>query len=200
MLKLHGPITCADVDREWSAYAAGGLPAERATELRRHLETCSECSRLARESTQLVEALRRDVAEWQPQIAPSASAQIQRRVYEQMRSQLRWHTRWRTVAQITGNGLGLAVTLAIIAAAYFVWQANVRPLGRIIVPGGHHWAAEFHDAQGTGWVDVSGPRKPAPAWEYQQRAEPWYLYFDIATGNLGTTSITLYSYTGALGP
>lgn len=33
-----------------------------------------------------------------------------------------------------------------------------------------------------------------------RQTEDWFLYFDIATGNLGTTSISLYTYRGLLGP
>lgn len=33
-----------------------------------------------------------------------------------------------------------------------------------------------------------------------RQADDWFLYFDIATGNLGTTSISLYIYNGWLGP
>jgi len=37
----------------------------------------------------------------------------------------------------------------------------------LVVPGGHLWASEYHDAQGTKWTGIVGPKSSDLLWEYQ---------------------------------
>jgi ABC-type dipeptide/oligopeptide/nickel transport system permease subunit/outer membrane protein assembly factor BamB len=63
--------------------------------------------------------------------------------------------------------------ISLIIAIVFGWTvfSDLRPQNRvisaqtlIIVPGGHLWASERHDAQGTRWTDVQGPDAPVIQW------------------------------------
>lgn len=67
------------------------------------------------------------------------------------------------------------VWIGLMAAVIFGWTAywNLQPRSsavsaqpQIIVPGGHLWASERHDAQGTRWTNVQGPDNPLIQWGF----------------------------------
>jgi peptide/nickel transport system permease protein len=67
---------------------------------------------------------------------------------------------WRRHLQTAG---GLAALAAIAAlGGYALWRAQAAPAQTpaVAVPGGHQWAAEQHDAQGTLWSPAAGPESP----------------------------------------
>ncbi len=62
-----------------------------------------------------------------------------------------------------------ALVLAVILGGGFLyWRAENQAEAHVAVsvPGGHLWASERHDAHGTAWANVTGPRAPVVAWEY----------------------------------
>jgi hypothetical protein len=85
---------------------------------------------------------------------------------------VRSRLRWRYLAGAGDGLLGLAAAGLVAVAALGLWSTGwpwpMTPAQP--VPGGHGWAAENHDAQGTLWVDVVGPRQPVVAWEFAQTA------------------------------
>ena len=69
--------------------------------------------------------------------------------------------------------LGFAcVAILVISVWTFWWES--RPVRKpmqdrqyLVVPGGHLWASEYHDAQGTKWTGIVGPKSSDLLWEYQ---------------------------------
>ncbi len=69
--------------------------------------------------------------------------------------------------------LGIAGMVVLVVGGWTIWHES-RPQSKsieeqqyLVVPGGHLWATERHDAQGTQWVNASGPSSAAALWTYQ---------------------------------
>ncbi len=61
-----------------------------------------------------------------------------------------------------------ALLLLLLLSAAVWWQGRTTggaAVAAISVPGGHLWAGERHDAQGTLWAQASGPSAPVVAWQ-----------------------------------
>jgi outer membrane protein assembly factor BamB len=66
-------------------------------------------------------------------------------------------------------GVALAALLIfIVGGGLTLWQTESAKLANttITVPGGHLWASEMHDAQGTSWAEVTGPAMGVIAWTF----------------------------------
>lgn len=61
----------------------------------------------------------------------------------------------------------LVILFLAIGGGFFIWQAQNRPQGtpQVEVPGGHWWAAQAHDAQGTRWSPVMGANSAEVLWQ-----------------------------------
>ncbi len=75
----------------------------------------------------------------------------------------------RVVQQAYTSGILLAL---IITGALVVLEtrASVIPATAISIPGGHYWAAQQRDSQGTSWAAVQGPKKPGLLWSFKSEA------------------------------
>ncbi len=64
------------------------------------------------------------------------------------------------------------LTLLIVVGSFFIFNAEAPAeiTTAITVPGGHLWAMERHDAQGTNWVPYRGPEKPEIVWAFESGA------------------------------
>ncbi len=68
--------------------------------------------------------------------------------------------------------VGLFATAVIIVGGWSIWwraQPSRTPPSaqqRLFVPGGHYWATERHDAQGTRFAPFDGPSNSNVAWTY----------------------------------
>ena len=69
--------------------------------------------------------------------------------------------------------LGLAGALILVIGGWTIWNGT-RPIKKpvaeqeyLVVPGGHLWAGEWHDAQGTRWIRASGPKTADILWTFQ---------------------------------
>jgi peptide/nickel transport system permease protein len=63
----------------------------------------------------------------------------------------------------------IAVIALVVGAS--LWWVNQKPsipeaATLLTVPGGHYWATERHDAQGTRSVPFEGPQDPSVLWQY----------------------------------
>ncbi len=70
-------------------------------------------------------------------------------------------------------GVALGGLLTIIGGgAWGLWQTESAKLAHttITVPGGHFWASELHDAQGTAWTEIAGPASGAIQWTFTDEA------------------------------
>lgn len=91
--------------------------------------------------------------------APGATAWLENRVY--------------TAAAGGGRRLSAGVVVVLVAlvlgGTWALWQAQAGPQSapQVEVPGGHWWASEGHDAQGTYWTPAVGPERPDPLWTYE---------------------------------
>ena len=69
--------------------------------------------------------------------------------------------------------VGITCVAAMIIGGWSIWWLSkpaVVDIGdqqSIAVPGGHHWATELHDAQGSQWAPFSGPRSSQVVWMFQ---------------------------------
>ena len=69
--------------------------------------------------------------------------------------------------------LGLAGALILVIGAWTIWTGTrlvKKPVAEqeyLVVPGGHLWAGEWHDPQGTRWVRASGPKTADILWTFQ---------------------------------
>ena len=67
------------------------------------------------------------------------------------------------------NFLMVAVIALIVGVS--LWWVNQKPVvpisvSQLEVPGGHFWATERHDAQGTRSIPFNGPQDPSVLWQY----------------------------------
>jgi len=64
----------------------------------------------------------------------------------------------------------MVAVLALVVGAS-LWWVNQKPsipeaATLLTVPGGHYWATERHDAQGTRFVPFEGPQDPSVLWQF----------------------------------
>ncbi len=66
----------------------------------------------------------------------------------------------------------LAILFLAVGGGLLIWQAQNRPQGapQVEVPGGHWWAAQAHDAQGTWWAPVMGADSAEVLWQVSLNA------------------------------
>lgn len=71
---------------------------------------------------------------------------------------------WRAI----DTAVPALVLLVIMGGGLLYWRAETQAESHVAVsvPGGHLWASERHDAHGTVWTGVRGPRNPAIAWTF----------------------------------
>ena len=67
------------------------------------------------------------------------------------------------------NFLMVAVIALIVGVS--LWWVSQKPavpisVSQLVVPGGHYWATERHDAQGTRSVPFDGPLDPSVLWQF----------------------------------
>jgi ABC-type dipeptide/oligopeptide/nickel transport system permease subunit len=68
--------------------------------------------------------------------------------------------------------IGLIAAVFVVVGGWSIWwrgQPSRTPVAnqqQLIVPGGHYWATERHDAQGARWVPFSGPTNSSVDWTY----------------------------------
>jgi len=76
----------------------------------------------------------------------------------------------RTALMGASLALGL-VAIGVAGISFMNAQAAAQPQGpvaELVIPGGHLWASELHDAWGSMWAPVSGPGAPASvAWTFE---------------------------------
>lgn len=75
-------------------------------------------------------------------------------------------SQWRRSAA-TG-GIFITLFILIIGGGWILWHTQntrIEP-SKLILLGGHHWAAEFHDAQGSYWSTEHGPMNTDIVWTY----------------------------------
>jgi ABC-type dipeptide/oligopeptide/nickel transport system permease subunit/outer membrane protein assembly factor BamB len=91
----------------------------------------------------------------------NAGKWIEDRMYDQV-------TAWRRTAPTLA---AIAALLAVIVGGgWILWQSVRAASGgelAVTVPGGHLWAAEQHDAQGTLYAHTRGPVNPSVLWEFE---------------------------------
>ncbi len=77
-------------------------------------------------------------------------------------------TEWRRTAT-TGGAFAL-LFLVVLGGGWILWRAQNSKLAMtaVQVPGGHLWAAELRDSQGTYWTAVKGPSDPQVLWVFDQ--------------------------------
>lgn len=105
-----------------------------------------------------------------------------------------WQRRWRWLA-------GISVFLAILAAGgSMLWQtyhpANLATA--IKNSGGHYWPSERHDAQGSLWAELLGPKQPSLLWTFEDAGRFPHGPAVAADGTIFIASGSGYLY--ALGP
>ncbi len=66
----------------------------------------------------------------------------------------------------------LGLLALILGGGWILRQSQAVSHGEsvIVVPGGHLWAAEQHDAQGTLWTSVRGPKNPEVMWSFEDES------------------------------
>jgi ABC-type dipeptide/oligopeptide/nickel transport system permease subunit len=66
--------------------------------------------------------------------------------------------------------VALVAVVALVVGTTLWWFNKPAPVGNIAslpaVPGGHYWATERHDAQGTRAIPFEGPQNPSVLWQF----------------------------------
>jgi peptide/nickel transport system permease protein len=120
------------------------------------------------------------------QVVDRAGTWIEERVYFAV-------TEWRRTA--TTGGAFAALLLLIFGGGWILWSAQHTGLvlTKVNLPGGHYWAAELRDAQGTYWASSPGPAETDILWTYISEREfiggpvvdrDGHLYLTGRTGKL----------------
>lgn len=106
------------------------------------------------------ERRRRPTTAW-ARMVDHAGKWLEDRMYDQIAA---WRRTGATVAAV-------AALLAVIAGGgWLLWQSSRAVFGgklAIAVPGGHLWAADQHDAQGTFYAPTRGPSHPKVEWVFE---------------------------------
>ncbi len=109
------------------------------------------------------ERRRRPTTAWARMI-DHAGKWLEDRMYDQIAA---WRRTGATVVAV-------AALLAVIAGGgWLLWQSSRAVFGgklAIAIPGGHLWAAEQHDAQGTFYAPTRGPAHPSVEWFFQDKS------------------------------
>ena len=92
-----------------------------------------------------------------------------------LRSRLekRYPRSWTDWVEANGLVVGIAGAVLLVVGGWSTWwlskptQVSSLEQVQVVVPGGHYWATERQDAQGSRWTPFQGPVSSTVLWEYQ---------------------------------